>query len=316
MQPERLAVARAAALAHVPGSGGVTIEPVALGEVNETYRVVRDARHYALRLTRADRPDPGIDRHWECRVLHVAAAHGIAPPLVCCRAEEGVLVLEWSSGAQVSSGQVRARAGLGRIAELVRRVQALPVPPAPRRMSAADWVRHYEERLARAPSALAGDALATLAMERARRLAALEGLPAAAPRLCHGDLHRENLIEAQGRWLLLDWEYAHLADPLWDLAAWVSGNALTPGEVRALLRAFREAAPGATDAGGAATPSLSVDLQRLDLLRWVYEYICLLWALVVQPAPSDLASAATPIAAWLERLRAPPAEAGGGAVQT
>ncbi len=44
--------------------------------------------------------------------------------------------------------------------------------------------------------------------------------------VCHSDLHPMNLICGAESLILLDWEYAHVADPLWDLAGWSANNDL------------------------------------------------------------------------------------------
>ena len=69
---------RELALRFVPGSGEAHLQPLRAGLVNRSYRVVRDARSFVLRLERAAAA-PGVDRAWECRVLRLAAAAGLAP---------------------------------------------------------------------------------------------------------------------------------------------------------------------------------------------------------------------------------------------
>ena len=52
-----------------------------------------------------------------------------------------------------------------------------------------------------------------------------------APRprvLCHSDLHAANLVATERGLVLLDWEYAHVSEALWDLAGWACNNDLEP----------------------------------------------------------------------------------------
>ena len=51
-----------------------------------------------------------------------------------------------------------------------------------------------------------------------QHVAALAALPNLDPVVCHSDLHTLNLIDCGDSLVLLDWEYAHASDPLWDLA--------------------------------------------------------------------------------------------------
>ena len=100
-----------------------------------------------------------------------------------------------------------------------------------------------------------------------RCLAALGAVAArAAPVLCHSDLHAQNLVVAAHGLVLLDWEYAHVSDPLWDLAGWSCNNDLGAGCQRSLLASYLGRRPGAEDAS------------RLEHLVWLYDYVCLLWS--------------------------------------
>ena len=107
-----------------------------------------------------------------------------------------------------------------------------------------------------------GGALRTAA---GKRLAALALLPSAEPVLCHSDLHTLNLIDRGQALVLLDWEYAHSADPFWDLAGWSANNDFGDPLRHEFLAAYNGRPP---------TPS---EQFRLDLLVWLYDYIGLLW---------------------------------------
>lgn len=284
MRPEIIACARA----HVPGVGPVAIEAIAGGEMNETFHVEREGRAYSLRVRRPAAAELELDRAFECRVITAAAAAGIAPPLVRCVPERGILVLAWEAGRRWSSAEARTSESLARIAALVRRVQALAVPSRPVARSVAEWIAHYARLDA---GALRQHPL--LSEHRAaleHRLRTLEQLPPEAPRLCHGDLHRDNLIDGAQGLRLIDWEYAHLADPLWDLAAWASSLDLGPDEVRRLLHAYR------------GRPPFDEDELRLELLRWLYDYLCLLWS-VLTGTNAPAGTGTDPVAALAERLR-------------
>lgn len=280
MRPEILACARR----YVPGEGPIAIEPIAVGEVNETFRVERAGRWYALRVGRPGAAELGIDRGFECRLLAAAARAGLAPTLAQCEPERRILVLEWQNGRRWSPAEARMPANLARIGALVRRVQSLSVPQPVERHVAA-WIAHYGRLrvgLEQHPQVSEHRA----ALERV--LEALAQLPAPPPLLCHGDLHCDNLIETAHGLTLVDWEYAHLTDPLWDLAAWASGLDLDAPGVLQLLQSW----------GG--RPPEALELERFELLRWLYEYLCLLWS-VITAAPDQ--AGADPLAALSARLR-------------
>lgn len=250
---------------HTPGVGPIELHRLAQGSVNDTYRVVRDGRTYALRVPAANPPGPGLDRFWEARVLEGAVAADLAPALVYCDPERGILISRWVEGRSWSPKETQRPANLSRMAELLRRIHALPMPAAARIMTPGQWVDYYSAATATAaatvPTARAA-ALRSEAEERLRAWAALPGVPSA---VCHSDLHILNLIDGGGPLVLLDWEYAHASDPFWDLAGWSANNDFREETARELLAKY---------VGRTPTPE---ECLRLRHLRWLYDYVCLLW---------------------------------------
>jgi thiamine kinase-like enzyme len=240
----------------------VTLEPLAAGLVNESYRVERDGRAYSMRLA-VDLAELGVDREWECRILGCAARAGLAPVIVCCEPSRGILVAEWTGGRAWTAQELRLPGNIRALTGLIRRVHALPIPRPARIMGPAAWIAYYSGAAART-----GMRRATSARLRGAANAQLEslaGIPAAQSVLCHSDLHRLN-VAAGERLVLLDWEYAHVADPCWDLAAWIANNDGTARFAEAVLAGYLE------------RPAGEDETKRLRLLTWLYDYVCLLWS--------------------------------------
>jgi thiamine kinase-like enzyme len=91
-------------------------------------------------------------------------------------------------------------------------------------------------------------------------------LPRAAAVLCHSDMHRANLVASARGLVLLDWEYAHVSEALWDLAGWACNNDLEPGGRASLLAVYL------------GRPAEAVEARRLEDLAWLYDYVCWLWS--------------------------------------
>jgi thiamine kinase-like enzyme len=253
------------AMRHVPGRGKPDIHRLSQGLVNETYRVLRDGSAYALRVAVANGADLGLDRVWEARVLELAVAANLTPALAYCDPQRGILIARWVDGRSWSPADVRLPANISRMAEFARRIHALPIPAPARPMSPAKWIDHYTEA-ARLGDARPRDLGAALRPAATARLAALAGLPSAEAVLCHSDLHTLNLIDRGRSLMLLDWEYAHASDPLWDLAGWCANNDFEEEPRQALLASYAGRAPTADESS------------RLQLLGWLYDYVCLLWS--------------------------------------
>jgi thiamine kinase-like enzyme len=172
------------------------------------------------------------------------------------------------------------------MAELLRRVHSLPLPRPARVRGPADWIAGYAAALVQSEAACARPAaLRGAAQARLERLAAIGAAPAV---LCHGDLHRLNLA-ADTRLRLLDWEYSHVTDPFWDLAGWIANNDWDARGAARLLTSYLQRPAGPEEAA------------RLELLVWLYDYVCLLWSELYQGRPG---AAGALIAARAEQLAA------------
>jgi thiamine kinase len=251
------------ALRHVPGEGAVVINRLVRGLLNHSYRVERGGCRYALRVPLPNAPELGLDRGWECRVLERAMAAGIAPPIECCDPRQGILVTRWVDGAAWTAEEARRPVNIEKVALFARRIHALPVPPAARMMSPGAWIAHYQEALI--GTGVGAKHRQELNSGLETRLAALALPPPPAAVLCHSDLHAQNLIAADHGLVLLDWEYAHVSEPFWDMAGWTCNNDLGAESRRLLLQSYL-GRPPATD-----------EETRLQALVWLYDYVCLLW---------------------------------------
>src|SRR5260221_10309945 len=279
---------------HGPGEGKPDIRLLGNGLVNEAYRVLRDGRAYALRVAGTNFDDLGLDRAWEASVLERAVAADLAPVPEYCDPQRGILLARWIDGRSWSPAEVRRQSNIARMAELMRRIHALPMPAPARVMSPAKWIEYYDAALTRrnaissrhmpdararpdrqnqhldvsAETSASPDSRGArdLSAAASRRLTALAVLPGVDPVVCHSDLHTLNLVDRGDSLLLLDWEYAHAADPLWDLAGWSANNDFEDNLRHDLLASYT------------GRPPTRTEYLRLQLLGWLYDYVCLLWS--------------------------------------
>ena len=248
--------------AVVPGTGSIDFKALGAGLISQTFRVARDGMAYTLKVAAEHRPDLRVDLPWEVRVLEDADSAGLAPRLVYFDVDGAVLLTRWAEGRSWVPQEAADPPNLDRIAALLRRVHALAVPMPARLITPLQWIQIYDEALWRQASHSGDPELRREALVRAQ--AWLE-LPRAIGVVCHSDLHTLNLLQENDSLILLDWEYAHVTDPLWDLAGWCANNDFDAKLQWGLLRRYL-----------GNEPILS-EWHRFRLLLALYDYVCLLW---------------------------------------
>jgi thiamine kinase-like enzyme len=214
----------------VPLTGGIT---------NRNFRVRLGDGDYVLRIHGQDTALLGIDREAE-RVANAAAAGlGIAPPVAV--AIDGALVTGFLVCRPPARGELAAcveeiAGALRRFHESgVRLTSTFWVPDL-----LADYVALLDERGAVPPPRYREAALA------ARRIARV--LPLERVRPCHNDLLPGNIIRTaeEGRIMLVDWEYAGMGHPYFDLGNLSVNNDFDEATDERLLAAYHgePASPG------------------------------------------------------------------------
>lgn len=209
-------------------------------------------------VLRVDRPlaaRAGINRRSEMQALHCLADAGWQDEPLWADADSGVLVLRWVPGDVWTSQQLRQPDNLNRLAGVLYRLHRLPTAQWPD-FALAERLRCYAR-------AIGTQDAAQCATETIELLSVLTR-DAAGARVCHNDPVAGNLIDGE-QLRLIDFEYAGVGDPLFDLAVVIEHHELTADETAHLLGAY-------TAAGGDCDPA------RLQLWREVYDATVRLWA--------------------------------------
>jgi thiamine kinase-like enzyme len=215
-------------------------EPLEGGITNRNYRVRFGDREYVVRLHGKDTELLGISREAERLANEAAARLGIAPAVAA--GFEGGLVTCYLRCEALGERAVGERAA--EIAGALRSFHDLELV-LPVRFWVPDLLLHYaalvRERGAALPEVFV----------RAQEIA---GLLAAAlvPRRwrpCHNDLLGGNLISSreEGRTMLVDWEYAGMGHPFFDLGNLSVNNGFGEIEDGRLLRAYLDRVPSARE---------------------------------------------------------------------
>ena len=167
----------------------------------------------------------------------LAAAIGLAPPILIARPDEGLLVTRHAAGRMLTRADFRDTAMLVRVGAWLARLHA-GTPPAA--LAVVDFGERAAGYLATMQAAAATPATAAIAEALAARRAALPEPARLAP--CHHDLHHRNFVDTPAGLVAIDWEYAGPGDPAADLASCIGYHDLGPREIDALLAGYGAAA--------------------------------------------------------------------------
>ena len=221
-------------LRSVPGWARVDFEVVPLegGITNRNYVVTVDGRRYVLRVPGADTELLGIDRANEYRAATVAAEAGVGPEVVAFLPDTGCFVTRFVEGAHAPMEALRDEAVLGLV---VRSLHAFHgCPPVPSSFPVFRIVEQYREiaelRGVGAPPAF-DEAHAV-----ADRIEAAFGVSPSPLTTCHNDLLNANLLRDGDHVWIVDYEYAGMGDPFFDLGNLAVNNDLDAAAQEALLR--------------------------------------------------------------------------------
>jgi len=254
-------------------SSPVSISALTGGITNLNYLVESEDGKFVARACE-DLLYLGIDRRNEIACQGAAARIGLAPAVV--HHEDGIIVSDFVVGKTLAANDVRESECLVRIAEALRQLHDIA--------DRLDGVLLYFSPFlaARTYAATARQVGATLpdelddVIEDAGQLE--RQLGPFRPTLCHNDLLAANLIDTGDRVWIVDWEYAGVGHPMFDLAGLSANCELTDDQERALLETYHGAAD--SDTIREAQRELRV-LKVVSLLREA------LWAFI-QTVQSDL----------------------------
>ena len=262
------------ALERVPeiGRRRISLSSLSGGITNRNYLVTpaEGDDRYVIRLGGNDTHLLGISREVEHAATVAAAGVGVGPEVIAFIRPEGYLVTRFIEGAPVSLEQIHTPEGLSRVVDSLRRIHGGPAIPGL-------FVPFRTVEAYRALAASRGVAIpaawdAAHAASRRIERALLEAPGDLQP--CHNDLLNANFLDDGERIRIVDWEYAGMGDPFFDLANFSVNHDLTIDEDTYLLDVYDGLVERAR-------------LARLELMRIVSDFREAMWG-VLQQAISTL----------------------------
>ncbi len=256
-----------AALDGIPARAGVAPDRIGVtplgGLSNTNLKIETPSGDFVLQMPPLD--SEGLRDHaGTVEAVRMATRLGIGAELVHADPANGILLTRWVEGARtMSAGRFRAEPHLVRYAGTLLGHLHRSGERRAHRVDPFDAIRRHVEALG--PSPLSPYLTASLARAEA-------GAEDARLVPIHGDPVPENFIEADSRLVLIDWEFAGMGDPAWDLAYLVLEAELPLEAEASLLAAYGD--PGVTP-------------ERLSLSKMVAAALTALWGkLRMQRPPS------------------------------
>ena len=185
------------------------------GPVADSWLLEHEERQLVLRRDRPCARQIGLDRERELRALEAAYPHGLAPEPRVVTVDPAIRITRFVPGVTWQEQAETGHPGIwSRLGGLLRRVHAL-APDTVARFQPAEVFGAYAQAAGTPEArALAGELIACA-----------NPLYRDAPWvLCHHDPHLGNVIGDPG--VLIDWEYAALGHPLFDLAVVIEYHGL------------------------------------------------------------------------------------------
>ena len=257
------------AMQKVPELAGreLTLTPLSGGITNRNFRVdaTGTSDRWVIRLAGNDTHLLGISREVEHAATVAAAGIGVGPEVTAFIRPEGYLVTRFIVGSAVSDEAVRRPETLRRVADSLRRIHDGPAIPGlfvPLRICDA-YRALAAERGVPIPAKYDEAAAIGRRIEHAFLADPLELRP------CHNDLLNANFIDDGARIRIIDWEYAGMGDPFFDLGNFSINHDLTEAQDRVLLEAYD---------GEVRAPRLA----RLTLMRVVSDFREAMWGVLQQ----------------------------------
>jgi len=258
------------ALQVVPEIAGrsVTLTPLSGGITNRNFLVelAGEPERYVMRLAGNDTHLLGISREVEHAATVAAAGVGVGPEVTAFIRNGGYLVTRFIVGSPVSDVAVHQAATIRRVADSIRRVHDGPAIPGlfiPLRI-----VEAYRALAEARGVPIPVEYEVARAVGRRIELAFLSNPVELRP--CHNDLLNANFIDDGRRIRIVDWEYAGMGDPFFDLGNFSANHGLTAAEDALLLEAYDQA------------PARPARLARLTLMRIVSDFREAMWGVLQQ----------------------------------
>lgn len=243
---------------RVPGLAADSVVSVLSdGPTNASYLVKREDGLCVLRLDKPLVAELGLDREAEHDIVETAALARIGAQPLYFDLENGVSLRQYLPGRAWHENDLQQPSNLQLLASRLRDLHVLP--PVGAIYEPGRAARRYANQL--------GTSEAREYADQANLLLAELRFQPSRECLCHNDLVAGNILECSDGLKLIDWEYAGLGDPWFDLALVIEHHQLDDDLQAGFVQAYLQREPRVAE------------LSRLLAWRKFYRSLLSLWQL-------------------------------------
>ncbi len=206
------------------------------GQTNDNYKVTSGSISCFFRCVNGSNAALGSSLEREFQITSLVSEARIAPKVIHYSPQEGVLVTDF---IHTSTDKVNVRdvMTMQKFCHLIASVHNLQVE-FPSEFCPFETIQQYTKNALDAEVVLPPTLKSSILPKMDRLQRFLLGLRALEKKPSHLDLHGGNIIDDGEKLWLIDWEYAAMADPYFDLATLASVEKFSDNEMYDLLYCY------------------------------------------------------------------------------
>lgn len=201
------------------------------GLTNQAYLLQLDSGSYVLRIASSNSKKLDINRQSEFQIHQCLAEVGLTAKVRYKAPDNSYWLRDYVEGHSLTAADL-TMPNLRQMVKTLKQVHQLPIHQDTPQLKIEEKAEHYWQMIENNCS----NSLLELRLKLQRNLA---GFPTGKLSLCHMDPTPANWIQtASGELVLLDWEYAAIGHPCWDIAALLQYAEISTVEKQELLNKY------------------------------------------------------------------------------
>jgi thiamine kinase-like enzyme len=239
------------------------------GITNDNYKLILSDRALALRINNPKSMTIGIDRDRELLIHQLLIDLELAPNIVFSDEKHQFRICEWLEGTVWTKATFQNKLTIRSLVKLIKTIHQQPTDNIPS-IDLASKLRLYQKQIHNTYEGIT--LLEPEVTEQA--IALLEVLEPQLPAcLCHNDLLAANIITTKEQTFIIDYEYAGLNSPLFELAVFAQGNQFSSQQKQYLLECYFD-------------KPTDEHKETFAAWCWFYDYLELIWGLAIEGNPT------------------------------